>query len=222
MTHYETFKIEEVRERAKLIERGNELFAKEQVLMTCSDCLMYVFNNVCEALTFIIYRVKEIETDFNIKFKEARIFNIGSPDIGINIYTSEESYTIKTLNSYRYKQDEEKAKKEQEEINFLLDNNHVRFIDNLKSKAELLKLEFNHFNFSNDDEPIIHMLNRYFGHGGWLRYWFTTKPLNKISVEVTLNVLLADEYTIINVPSDKPIKAAKKLNKNLKMIEEKQ
>ena len=101
MTHYETFKIEEVRERAKLIERSNELFTtKEQVLMTCSDCLMYVFNNVCEALTFIIYRVKEIETDFNIKFKEAKIFNIGSPDIGINIYTSEESYTIKTLNSY--------------------------------------------------------------------------------------------------------------------------
>ena len=213
----ETFKIEEVRERAKFIERCNELFGKnEQVLMTCSDCLTYVFDSICEAITYIIYRVKEV--DFVGTFLDGRISNIGSPDILVRVSTNVESYIVKTLDSYKYEQESEKIRKEQEEIDFMLSGNHERFMDNLKAKTSLIKLEFNNFNFDKKESissSIIHILNRYFGDNGWLRYWFTSRPLSRISVEVTLNVLLADNNTVINIPSDKPVKA-----KNLKMIEE--
>ena len=216
MDRMETFKIEEVRERARLLQRCNELFSKnERVLMTCSDCLTYVFDSMCEAITYIIYRVKEV--DFVGHFIEGRIFNIGSPDIGVKISTDVESYIVKTLDSYKYEQESEKIRKEQEEIDFMLSGNHERFMDILRAKAALIKLEFNNFNFDKkeNNSSIIHILNRYFGDNGWLRYWFTSRPLNRISVEVTLNVLLSDGDTVINIPSDKPVKA-----KNLKMIEE--
>ena len=212
----ETFKIEEVRERAKFIERCNELFGKDKVLMTCSDCLTYVFDSICEAITYIIYRVKEV--DFVGTFLDGRISNIGSPDILVRVSTNVESYIVKTLDSYKYEQESEKIRKEQEEIDFMLSGNHERFMDNLKAKTSLIKLEFNNFNFDKKESVsslIIHILNRYFGDNGWLRYWFTSRPLSRISVEVTLNVLLADNNTVINIPSDKPVKA-----KNLKMIEE--
>ena len=216
MDRMETFKIEEVRERAKFIERCNELFGKDKVLMTCSDCLTYVFDSICEAITYIIYRVKEI--DFVGTFLDGRISNIGSPDILVRVSTNVESYIVKTLDSYKYEQESEKIRKEQEEIDYMLSGNHERFMNNLKAKTSLIKLEFNNFNFDKKESissSIIHILNRYFGDNGWLRYWFTSRPLSRISVEVTLNVLLADNNTVINIPSDKPVKA-----KNLKMIEE--
>ena len=220
MDRQETFKIEEIKERAKFLERSNELFKGQgQVLMTCSDCLTYVFDTVCEAVIFIIHRVKETEDDIPPHhFKEAFIMNIGSPDICIRITTDEESYICKTLESYRYQQESERIRKEQEEIDYMLSGNHERFMNNLKAKTSLIKLEFNNFNFDKKESissSIIHILNRYFGDNGWLRYWFTSRPLSRISVEVTLNVLLADNNTVINIPSDKPVKA-----KNLKMIEE--
>ena len=149
--------------------------------------------------------------------------NIGSPDICIRITTDEESYICKTLESYRYQQESErirkeqeseKIRKEQEEIDYMLSGNHERFMDNLKAKASLIKLEFNNFNFDKKESVslIIHILNRYFGDNGWLRYWFTSRPLNRISVEVTLNVLLSDGDTVINIPSDKPVKTVKAKN----------
>ena len=212
----ETFKIEEVRERAKFIERCNELFGKDKVLMTCSDCLTYVFDSICEAITYIIYRVKEV--DFVGTFLDGRISNIGSPDILVRVSTNVESYIVKTLDSYKYEQESEKIRNEHEEIDYMLSGNHERYMNNLKAKTSLIKLEFNNFNFDKKESVsslIIHILNRYFGDNGWLRYWFTSRPLSRISVEVTLNVLLADNNTVINIPSDKPVKA-----KNLKMIEE--
>lgn len=220
MDSQETFKIEEIKERAKFLERSNELFKGQgQVLMTCSDCLTYVFDTVCEAVIFIIHRVKETEDGIPPHhFKEAFIMNIGSPDICIRITTDEESYICKTLESYRYQQESERIRKEQEEIDYMLSGNHERFMNNLKAKTSLIKLEFNNFNFDKKESissSIIHILNRYFGDNGWLRYWFTSRPLNKISVEVTLNVLLSDGNTVIDIPSNKPVKA-----KNLKMIEE--
>lgn len=220
MDRQETFKIEEIKERAKFLERSNELFKGQgQVLMTCSDCLTYVFDTVCEAVIFIIHRVKETEDGIPPHhFKEAFIMNIGSPDICIRITTNEESYICKTLESYRYQQESERIRKEQEEIDYMLSGNHERFMNNLKAKTSLIKLEFNNFNFDKKESissSIIHILNRYFGDNGWLRYWFTSRRLSRISVEVTLNVLLADNNTVINIPSDKPVKA-----KNLKMIEE--
>lgn len=213
MDRQETFKIEEIKERAKFVERSNELFKGQgQVLMTCSDCLTYVFDTVCEAIIFIIRRVKETEDGIPPHhFKEAYILNIGSPDICIRITTDQESYICKTLESYRYKQETEIARKEQEELDFMLRDSCQRFINNMTEKVMLMKSEFNSSLFSsfdkkdnnNIDPKIVHMLNRYFGVNGWQKYWFTSRQLNRISVEITLNVLLSDNCTTINIPSDK-------------------
>lgn len=209
MDRQETFKIEEIKERAKFLERSNELFKGQgQVLMTCSDCLTYVFDTVCEAVIFIIHRVKETEDGIPPHhFKEAFIMNIGSPDICIRITTDEESYICKTLESYRYQQESERIRKEQEELDFMLGDSGQRFINNMTGKVVLMKSEFNSFfekfeKEDNIDSKIVHMLDRYFGVNGWQKYWFTSRQLNKISVEITLNVLLSDNCTTINIPSD--------------------
>lgn len=213
MNRQETFKIEEIKERARFLERSNELF-KGQVLMTCSDCLTYVFDTICEAIIFIIHRVKEDE-EYVGHFKEARILNIGSIDVCIYIKTDVESYTCKTLDSYRYEQESERNRKEleqeQQELNFMLGDSTERFLNNVIEKANLMKYEFNSSLFSffeknnkkTTEFKIHHMLDRYFGVNGWKKYWFTTRQINKISVELTLNVLLSDDCTVINVPSDK-------------------
>lgn len=214
MDRQEKYKIEEIKERAKFLERSNELF-KGQVLMTCSDCLTYVFDTVCEAVIFIIHRVKETEDGIPPRhFKEAFILNIGSPDICIRIITDEESYICKTLESYRYEQESEKARKEQEELDFMLGDSGKRFLNNMTGKVVLMKSEFNSFfekedNNNNIDSKIIHMLDRYFGVNGWQKYWFTSRQLNRISVEITLNVLLSDNCTTINIPSDKILSSNK-------------
>lgn len=212
MNRQETFKIEEIKERARFIERCNDFFSRNQkVLMVCSDCLIYVFDSMCEAIMFIIYRVKEL--DFVGTFIEGEIFNIGSPDIGIRVSTNVESYIVKTLDSYKYEQESEKIRKEQEEIDFMLSGNHERFMDDLRAKAALIKLELSNFNFDkNSKNSIIHILNRYFGDDGWIRYWFTDCQLDKIYVDITLNILLSDS-AVINIPFDKPVK-----NKTLKIM----
>lgn len=218
MDRQETFKIEEIKERAKFLERSNELFKGQgQILMTCSDCLTYVFDTICEAVIFIIHRVKETEEDGiplpPHHFKEAYILNIGSPDICIRITTDQESYICKTLESYRYEQETERARKEQEELDFMLGDSGKRFLNNMTGKVVLMKSEFNSFfekeNNNNIDSKIVHMLDRYFGVNGWQKYWFTSRQLSRISVEITLNVLLSDNCTTINIPSDKILSSNK-------------
>lgn len=211
MDRQENFKIEEIKERAKFLERSIELFkCQGQILMTCSDCLTYVFDSICEAITFIIHRVKEDEEGIpSYNFKEAMILNIGSPDICIMITTDKENYICKTLESYKYESENEKTRKEQNEIEYILGNSKQRFLDDMKEKTLLIKSEFNsNFNSFDDkkvtDSKMVRMLDRYFGVNGWQRYWFSSRQLSKISVELTLHVLLSGG-AIINVPSDKTL-----------------
>ena len=95
------FNLENVLERAQLIKVSNNIFGNEEkVFMKCSDSLSYVFNNITEAIIFILYRVKEI--DYSGTFTKCRIGNINSKDVYLSIKTDVESYIIKTLNSYLY------------------------------------------------------------------------------------------------------------------------
>lgn len=204
MTKRETYKLEDIKERLCFVNRVSKLFEGD-VLMHSTDALTYVFDTVMEAVSFIFYRVKEI--DYTGYFKEAVIFNIGSPDMGFQIFTEDEIYTVKPLNSYRYKKTSYDSKKEQEEIDFMLEGSGERFIDNVSNKASLIKKEFDSFKEKErSGTKIQHMLDRYFGPNGWSEYWFTHRQLSRIAVEVTLNVRLNDGVTVITVPSETPKK----------------
>lgn len=92
--------IESEDEMADMIKTTSRLFYDKQVLMISSDSLIYVFDNIKEAIDYINMRVKTI--DFVGKFVDAHIGNMTSKDIYLHIQTNIESYTVKTLDSYRY------------------------------------------------------------------------------------------------------------------------
>lgn len=92
--------IESEDEMTDMIKTTSRLFYDKQVLMISSDSLIYVFDSIKEAIDYINMRVKTI--DFVGKFVDAHIGNVTSKDIYLHIQTNIESYTVKTLDSYRY------------------------------------------------------------------------------------------------------------------------
>lgn len=181
-----TYNLENSIERGDFIRDSFRIFNNEQVLMTCSDCLTYVFDNTCEAISYIIHRVKEV--DYIGYFKEAYFFNINTRDMGVYIKTDLEAYTIKTLESYRYISEEKRVKEENKELKFFLEDSKQKFAESINSKVKLIKAELESINFS-DETKVTKILNRYFGNG-WKSYWYTTNQLTQSSVEVILNVVL--------------------------------
>lgn len=57
------YDLESVIERSNLITDAMKVFGDEEVFMKCSDALSYIFKNSTEAISFIIYRVKEMEPE---------------------------------------------------------------------------------------------------------------------------------------------------------------
>lgn len=189
------FNLENSIERGDFIRDAFKVFGNEQVLMTCSDCLTYVFDNVCEAISFVIHRVKEI--DYVGYFKESYFFNINTRDMGVFIKTEIETYTVKTLESYRYVSERKKVKKENQELKFFLDDSKEKFAESIRSKTKLIKAELETLDFSDkeNNNKVTKILNRYF-NDGWKSYWYTTNQLTSTSVELILNVILSDSTTL--------------------------
>lgn len=185
------YNLENSIERGDFIRDSFRIFSNEQVLMTCSDGLTYVFDNICEAISFVIHRVKEV--DYVGYFKESWFFNINTRDMGVYIKTDIESYAIKTLESYRYVSESKKAKEENKELKFFLGDSKEKFVESINSKVKLIKAELEAIDFS--DTKVTKILNRYFGNG-WKSYWYTTNQLTQSSVEVILNVVLSDSTTL--------------------------
>ena len=151
----------------------------------------YVFDNICEAISFVIHRVKEV--DYVGYFKESWFFNINTRDMGVYIKTDLEAYTIKTLESYRYVSEEKRVKEENKELKFFLGDSKERFAESINSKVKLIKAELENSDCS--EEKVTKILNRYFGKG-WRGYWYTANQLTSSSVEVVLNIVLSDSTTL--------------------------
>lgn len=94
------WEIESESEMSDMIQTASKLFSDKQVLMSSSDRLIYLFDDIKEAIDFINFRVKTV--DFVGTFEYARIGSINSKNMYLYIKTDVESYTIKTLESYRY------------------------------------------------------------------------------------------------------------------------
>ena len=186
------YNLENSIERGDFIKDSFRIFGNEQVLMSCSDGLTYVFDNICEAISFVIHRVKEI--DCIGYFKDSWFFNINTRDMGVFIETEIETYTIKTLESYRYVSERKRIEEENKELKFFLGDSKQKFAESINSKVKLIKAELESINFS-DETKVTKILNRYFGNG-WKSYWYTTNQLTQSSVEVILNVVLSDNTNL--------------------------
>lgn len=189
-----SYNLENSIERGDFIKDSFRIFGNEQVLMTCSDCLTYVFDNVCEAISYVIHRVKEI--DYIGHFNDSYFFNINTRDMGVYIKTDVETYLIKTLESYRYVSENKRVKEENKELKFFLGDSKEKFAESIRSKTKLLKAELEAIDFSEDtDTKVTKILNRYFGKE-WRGYWYTANQLTSSSVEVILNVVLSDNTNL--------------------------
>lgn len=207
-----TYNLENSIERGDFIRDSFRIFNNEQVLMTCSDGLIYVFDNTCEAISYIIHRVKEV--DYIGYFKEAYFFNINTRDMGVYIKTDLEAYTIKTLESYRYVSEEKRVKEENKELKFFLEDSKKKFAESINSKIKLIKAELETSDCS--EEKVTKILNRYFGKE-WRSYGYTTNQLTSSSVEVILNVVLSDNTTLrlpISIKKVTDLKLPASINNN--------
>ena len=94
--------LENVTDRGEMIAFCLNFFGDQQMLVKTSDSLIYVFNNISEAISWVIYRIKEIDYKGDITY--AALQNAG--DLGEPmVYIKDEHggwCQIKPLNSYRY------------------------------------------------------------------------------------------------------------------------
>lgn len=215
-----TWDLERPEHRGDLIKAGLDLFGPEkQILLQSSDSLRYTFDNVAEAISFVVYRVKEV--DYMGKFIGATIGNIGSSDMYISIHTDAESYSLKMLDSFEYtRKHSQEVYNEQkviatccsspnQELQYMFMDNREHFINEMKNKVNLLKQEVDHHKphlIEETDVNIHHILNRYFGQS-WIRYWFNVTPAGWAGCDVTWNIKLA-EGTVITVPITPKAKAS--------------
>lgn len=207
-----TYNLENSIERGDFIRDSFRIFNNEQVLMTCSDGLTYVFDNTCEAISFIIHRVKEI--DCIGYFKDSWFFNVNTRDMGVYIKTDVETYTIKTLESYRYVSENKRVKEENKELKFFLGDSKEKFAESIRSKTKLIKAELETSDWS--EEKVTKILNRYFGKE-WRSYWYTTNQLTSSSVEVILNVIIVSGTTLrlpITIKKATDLKLPASINNN--------
>ena len=206
------YNLENSIERGDFIRDSFRIFGNEQVLMTCSDCLTYVFDNICEAISFVIHRVKEV--DYVGYFKDSWFFNLNTRDMGVFIKTDVETYTIKTLESYRYVSEEKRVKEENKELKFFLGDSKEKFAESIRSKTKLIKAELETSDWS--EEKVTKILNRYFGKE-WRSYWYTTNQLTSSSVEVILNVIIVSGTTLrlpITIKKATDLKLPASINNN--------
>jgi hypothetical protein len=109
------YDLESVIERSNLITDAMKVFGDEEVFMKCSDALSYIFKNSTEAISFIIYRVKEMEPELpkTVRtFTKCNLYYV--PDSGhkiLDIYTELESYWIKSLDSFYFNKNHKEAQK---------------------------------------------------------------------------------------------------------------
>lgn len=222
-----------IKERSKYIDTCQRHFGKNQILQIWSDNLIHVFENINEAIMFAIYRLKEI--DFLEDISSCEIGNIGSNDIYASIHADPNNGTsciMKKLDSFRYEYKPVDMTDnyfsdscdnlilspfhiDDSDTEYILDESKNKFLDLMNQKSILLEreaksrvtLDIN----ENTNTKISNMLDRYYGRGGWIRYWFSYKQLDRISVEVTLNVELSNNDKIINIPLS-GVKSKKVLN----------
>lgn len=113
------YDLESVIERSDLIIDAmkvfSDMFGDEEVFMQCSDSLSYIFKNSTEAISFIIYRVKEMEPELPKSprtFKKCNLYYV--PESGhkiLHICTELEYYWIKSLDSFYFNKNYKEAQK---------------------------------------------------------------------------------------------------------------
>lgn len=109
------YDLESVIERSNLITDAMKVFGDEEVFIQCSDSLSYIFKNSTEAISFIIYRVKEMEPELpeTVRtFTKCNLYYVPSSGHKIlHIWTELESYWVNSLESFYFNKNHKEAQK---------------------------------------------------------------------------------------------------------------
>ena len=212
--------LEQPDQRGDMIKTALELFGPDRRMhMRASDCLEYNFDNVAEAISFVIYRVKEV--DFQGTFESAEMGNIGSSDMYIYIKDDACTYTLKMLDSYEFnhKSGQERYTEQLNtifhsplnDLQIIFCDNSKKYIDNFNNKVEMLKTEVNSHKpciFEETDCFIEHLLNRYFyASPRWVEHWFEIKPIGWRTNNITWKIRLEDGL-VLSIDLNEAIKTS--------------
>jgi len=109
------YDLESVIERSNLITDAMKAFGDKEVFMECSDALSYIFKNSTEAISFIIYRVKEMQPELPESkriFTKCNLYYVPSSGItNLHICTELESYWVNPLEVFYYNKNHKEAQK---------------------------------------------------------------------------------------------------------------
>jgi hypothetical protein len=173
-------------ERARLIRDCVLFFKQEQIVLRCPGSLTYVFNDSIEALSFVFYHVAEV--DIKDTYLDATLNNLG-----VNIQTTNGTYSIKHLSYYGYKyhpsQDITFIKDEHKKIELMnKEFNSIFSEQELEQRIENQSLTILDCSFHTQIESKLeHFLNKYF-QGRWKSYVVESQKLDSISTQYTLKI----------------------------------
>lgn len=167
------FDLESIKGRSEAILKAAEVFGSESVLMRRGDGLTYIFDNVIEAILFVISNVKEDE-DLVETFSKCKMVEINMTK-NIFISTNMSNYIITNTESLKF--DNTPVKKE----NDISDN----------VKAEIMA-DIGDLRLSNYLNPacknkiaITNAINKHISH--WKKWWLELTPPEKINLCIETN-----------------------------------
>ena len=170
------FDLETIKGRSDAILKAIEIFGSESVILKRSDSLTYIFDNVVEAILFIISSTKEDE-EIVESFTRCEIIEINiskhifiSTALGGRNYSS---YIITNIESLKFTEFIPKSDKR-----ILSDNiksDIISDIGDLKISKYLNPARVN-------NEHVANVLNKHIGKHCWKKWWLELTPPEKINL----------------------------------------
>ena len=185
------FDLETIKGRSDAILKAIEIFGSESVILKRGDSLTYIFDNVVEAILFIISSTKEDE-EIVESFTRCEIIEINiSKHIFISTAlggTNYSSYIITNIESLKFTDYFPKSDKR-----ILSDNiksDIISDIGDLKISKYLNPARVN-------NEHVANVLNKHIGKHCWKKWWLELMPPEKINlcVETDNGDIITISYT---------------------------
>lgn len=183
------FDLELIKGRSEAILKANEVFGSESVLMRRSDCLTYIFDNVTEAILFIIRCVKE-DNEIPENFTKCRIFEINNSK-HIFISTASDGkkcseYSITNIESLNFTDYMSKSDKRiiSDDVKFDI----ISDVEDLRISKYLNPAHMN-------NEHIVNVLNKHICNH-WSKWWLEMTPTRiNLCIEMVDGNIITIPYT---------------------------
>lgn len=185
------FDLETIKGRSNAILKAIEIFGSESVILKRGDGLTYIFDNVTEAILFIIKCTKENEEileNFNrceiIEYSNNNVKHIFiSTTLGSKKYSN---YYIRNIESLKFT--EFASKSDRRVISNNIKSDIISDIGDLKISKYLNPAHVN-------NEHVTNVLNKHIGKYHWKKWWLELTPPEKINLCIE-----TDNGDVITIP----------------------